>query len=266
MLKLSNVSAGYDGNHVIHDISLYLPKGESLCILGPNSCGKTTLLRTIAGLIPSDGSILLEGREIGGMKRGEIAKKIAVMSQISQVNFPFTVYETVMMSRYQHRKKTLFGKNSSKDLEVVENCLKRTDLLDIRNKEIDCLSGGQIQRVFLAQTLVQEPELILLDEPTNHLDIKHQLELISYLNEWSMEEGHAVIGVLHDINLAMRLSENMLFMKEGRIKGKGHVNELINTPFLEAIYDTDIVGFMVDSFRRWNTFDDIHFLSIKRKA
>lgn len=255
MLKLSHVSAGYDGKNVLQDISFELPRGKSLSILGPNGCGKSTLLRAIAALIQSDGDITLDGQNIHAMKRRDIAPKIAVMSQITSIYFPYTVYETVMLGRYQHMKSSFFGMPTKKDRNVVEQCLKTTDIYDIRDKMIDSLSGGQLQRVFLAQTLAQEPELILLDEPTNHLDIRHQLELLSYLNQWSKNENHAVIGVFHDINLALKLSDSMMFLKDGMIQGMGNAKDLINARFLDHIYGMDILGYMVDSFEQWKNFE-----------
>ncbi|NTV89817.1 MAG: ABC transporter ATP-binding protein [Clostridiales bacterium] len=254
MLKLTDVSAGYDGKNVLHNVSFSLQHGQSLSILGPNSCGKTTLIRAIAALIKSEGSITLDGRDIKTMKRKDIAAKIAVMSQISSIYFPYTVYETVMLGRYQHMRSTMFGTPSDKDRAVVEKCLETTDVSSIRDKLTDSLSGGQLQRVFLAHTLAQEPQLILLDEPTNHLDIKHQIELVSYLNEWSKTDNHAVIGVFHDINLALGLSENVLFLKDGNIMGMGNASTLINREFLKNIYDIDIMEYMLESYGRWNSF------------
>ena len=255
MLSLSKVCAGYDGKKVLHDITFTLPEGENLCILGPNGCGKTTLLRSIAKLIPFSGNITIDGSDTKMMKRREIASRIAVMSQISSVYYSYTVYETVLLGRYQHMKKSFFGTPSSKDKSVVEECLKTTGLLELSTKPIDELSGGQLQRVFLAHTLAQEPEMILLDEPTNHLDMKNQVELITYLNEWSKKEKHTVIGVFHDINLAMRLSGQLLFLKEGRIAGLGRAEDLIQPQFLYDIYNMDVVSFMVESFEKWNHFN-----------
>ena len=178
MLELKNVCAGYDGVDVLHDVSCAFPPGSCWCVLGSNGCGKTTLLRAMAGLIPHRGQVLLDGREIDGMKRRDLAGKIAVMSQVNTVYFPYSVYDTVMLGRYQHIRASLFGGPSQEDRAVVERCLTFTGLSDLRRRHLDELSGGQRQRVFLAQTLAQDPETILLDEPTNHLDIKHQVELV----------------------------------------------------------------------------------------
>ncbi|MDR0838263.1 MAG: ABC transporter ATP-binding protein [Oscillospiraceae bacterium] len=256
MLSLSHVSAGYGGDRVIHDISLNLPMGRSLCIIGPNGCGKTTLLRAIAALIPFDGEISLDGRALSSMKRRDIASRIAVMSQMASVYLPYTVYDTVMLGRYQHMKRTFFGRPADADHASVERCLEKTGLTDIRDRRIDELSGGQLQRVFLAHTLAQEPQLILLDEPTNHLDMKHQVELISYLRDWAGDPGHAVIGVFHDINLAMSLSENVLFMKDGKIVGEGVFEEVATPEFLRELFEMDVVGYMEQSYGRWKALKE----------
>lgn len=188
---------------------------------GRTGCGKTTLLKAVAGLIPSRGEIRLDGQDLRRMKRRDIAAKIAVMSQTSGIYFSYTVRETVMLGRYQHMKRGLFTAATAADREVVDQCLAATGLADLQERQIDTLSGGQLQRVFLARTLAQQPQIILLDEPTNHLDLKHQVELIDYLKKWSQTAGHAVVGVLHDVNLALRLSEHLLFLRDGRTARHG---------------------------------------------
>lgn len=256
MLEIRNVSAGYEGVDVIHGIDFTLEKGRSLAMIGPNSCGKTTLLRAIAGVIEYSGDITLDGQSLKTLKRRDIAKRIAMMSQMSKVNFPYSVYETVMMGRYRFLRESLFGSPKAKDIEVVEQTMAQTNLLEIKDKLIDHLSGGQLQRVFLAHTLVQEPQIILLDEPTNHMDMRYQLEIVRYLKEWAKEDAHAVIGVFHDINLAMQLTDHLMFMKQGRIKGIGKAEDLITSEFLKDIYEVDIVGYMNESYARWKTFEE----------
>jgi len=255
MLKLENLRAGYNGTEVLHGISFHFEKGKNYCILGPNGCGKTTLIRAIAALIPSEGTLELEGKGIRQMKRREIASKIAVMSQVTQIYFPFTVYDTVMLGRYQHMRGKVFSRPSAQDKAFVEECLRTVRLDKLRDRNIDELSGGQRQRVFLAQTLAQDPEIILLDEPTNHLDIRHQVELMEYLRKWSADGRHAVIGVLHDINLALSLTDNTLFMKDGQIVGSGSFNDIASAGFLREVYETDIAGYMRDSFEKWRNIE-----------
>lgn len=256
MLKFENVSAGYNGKAIIKSVSFELEKGESLAIIGPNSCGKTTLLRAATGIIEHRGVISLDNRSLKTMKRKEIAEKIALMSQINYVHFPYSVYETIMMGRYRFLRKNLFGKPSDKDIAIVNRTLESTRLLDIKDKNLNVLSGGQLQRVYLAHTLVQEPELILLDEPTNHMDMKYQVDVVNYLKGWASGSKHAVVGVFHDINLAMELTDNLMFMKEGKIFGMGKAEEIINRDFLKEIYDMDIVAYMINSLERWKKFQE----------
>ncbi len=251
MLEVNGLCAGYDGTDVLHDVSFAVSPGENLCILGPNGCGKTTLLKAVAGLLPFKGEIRLGGQDLRRMKRRDIAARIAVMSQTSGIYFSYTVRETVMLGRYQHMKHGLFTAASAADREVVEQCLAATGLADLQDRQIDTLSGGQLQRVFLARTLAQQPQIILLDEPTNHLDLKHQVELIDYLKEWSRADGHAVIGVLHDVNLALRLSDHLLFLRDGRTAGMGKADELLTAGFLQAVYDMDVAGYMKTSLQQW---------------
>lgn len=251
LLNLKNVSAGYNGQKVLHEITFGFEEGKNYCILGPNGCGKTTLIRAIAGLIDSTGEIEIDGRSIRKMKRRDIAAQIAVMSQVTNVYFPFSVYDTVMLGRYQHMSGRMFGRPSGEDRDMVEECLRSVRLENLRDRRIDELSGGQRQRVFLAQALAQNPRLILLDEPTNHLDIRHQVELIDYLHRWTADGKHAVIGVFHDINLALRLTDNVVFMKEGVIVGSGAFDNVADSHFLNDVYETDITAYMQDSFEKW---------------
>lgn len=251
LLKLRDVSAGYNGQRVLHELSFDFENGKNYCILGPNGCGKTTLIRAVAGLIDSTGEIEIEGRSVRRMKRRDIAAKIAVMSQVTNIYFPYTVYDTVMLGRYQHMSGRMFGRPSAEDREMVDECLRSVRLDNLRERRIDELSGGQRQRVFLAQALAQNPRLILLDEPTNHLDIRHQVELIDYLHRWTADGKHAVIGVFHDINLALRLTDNVIFMKDGSIVGSGAFDQVADAKFLQDVYDTDIGGYMRQSLEKW---------------
>lgn len=251
MLTLQNISAGYNGTDVISNINLNVCEGESLCILGPNGCGKTTLIKTIAGIIPHKGTIKINDTNISDMKRIDAAKKIAVMSQISNIYFSYTVYETVLLGRYIHMKKQTFKEPTAKDKAYVEQCLKAVDLLDLKNKQINTLSGGQLQRVYLARTLAQEPSIILLDEPTNHLDLKNQAELIDFLKGWSKQEGHMVIGVLHDLNLAMKLADKVLLLDNGKIAAYGKTGEVISSKIINSVYGMDVTEYMIDSMKHW---------------
>jgi iron complex transport system ATP-binding protein len=250
MLEIKNLCSGYDGVDVIHDISLKADKGEFLCILGPNGCGKSTLLKSIARLIPYRGAIIADSRELGSFSRKTLAKKIALMGQSSEIYFPYSVYDTVSLGRYAHTAgflKTL----SPEDREIINGILNRLGLYGEKDRMINELSGGQLQRVFLARTLAQSPDIILLDEPTNHLDLKHQIELLQYLLSWAKDNHKTVIGVLHDLNLVHYYGDYAAIMHQGRLVSYGRPRQVLNGETLNAIYDIDIRKFMLESLENW---------------
>jgi iron complex transport system ATP-binding protein len=255
MLSISKLYAGYNGYDVIKNISAEVGSNQNLCIMGSNGSGKTTLVKAVAGIIPSRGNISIDGKTAASMKRIELAGKVAVMTQIASVYFSYTVFETVLMGRYARMKASLLKRHSSYDREYAESCLEVTGLKELRNKPIIELSGGQLQRVHLARALAQEPQIIILDEPTNHLDLKHQVEIIDFLREWSRKEGNSVVGVLHDINLAVRLSDKVLLLKDGVQVGYGNTDEIIDKTILKNVYDMDVVDYMVKSYKKWERLD-----------
>jgi len=251
MLKLSNVCAGYGAEDILKNINLELPQGKSLAIIGPNGCGKTTLLRAIAGLLPYRGTIEINGKNITTMRPRALAAKVAMLGQISPVYFAYSVYDTVLMGRYAYSN-SLLGVPTQQDKDFVEKCLATVNLhdVDVRNRNLKTLSGGQLQRVFLARTLAQDPQIVLLDEPTNHLDLKFQIELIDHLKNWAKQENRTIIGVLHDISLAARLSDDVMLMKDGVVAAYG-----LSRTALKNVYDMDVVMAMQDSLVMWKNLE-----------
>ena len=247
ILKSKDLVCGYSKkphiNPVIKNIEFQIEQGSKVAILGANGCGKTTLLRAIGGILPYEGSLLLDGEEVRSYKRRKIAEKLAVMTQLSQLYFSYTVEETVMLGRYLHTNH-IFGNPDDRDKDVVEKCLRRNGLLEIRGKQIDELSGGQRQRVFLARTMAQETPILLLDEPTNHLDLKVVAGMADYLKEWCAEPHHTLIGVYHDIPLALHLADELLLIKDGRVAAQGTKEEILNSGMLEKAYDFDVRGYL----------------------
>lgn len=252
ILTLQNVRAGYGGKDVLHGVSLEVESGECLCILGPNGCGKTTLLRVIAGLLPAHGEVILSGSPLSAMNRREIASRVGLLSQLSRVYFSYTIYHTVMLGRYLHMKGAFWAPQKA-DHDCVRRCLETVGLWDMRERMIDTLSGGQLQRVFLARTLAQEPALILLDEPTNHLDLKHQAALMDALREWSGQGLRAVVGVLHDINLAMSFADRLLLMQDGNVKACGTAKDVMRADLLREVFDMDVSQYMNQALKRWES-------------
>jgi len=256
MLSLNNVSAGYGGVDVIKNITMEI-KGN-VSIVGPNGCGKTTLLKAIANILPSKGAIEIVGKKFNEMKRREISLNIAMLSQLPSIYFAYSVFDTVMMGRYLHIRGRISDSPTKEDKDVVTRALEAVNLLAEKDKDITKLSGGQLQRVFLARALAQEPRIILLDEPTNHLDLKCQIEIIEYLKKWAQEGNRAVVGVLHDINLAMRLSDNFIVMKNGEIQADGNVDDIIADGILDQVYEMDVVEYMSASLERWRAKKHSH--------
>lgn len=250
MLKVRNLYCGYDGKDVIKDFNIDITRGQNVSIVGPNGCGKSTLLKAMVSLIDYKGNIFLDGKEVKSIKRKELAKKVALMSQNSQIYFPYTVYETVALGRYAHID-GVFARLSKKDEEIILNCLSNVGILDLKDKLINELSGGQLQRVYLARVFAQEPDVILLDEPTNHLDLKCQIEILEHINKWTKENKKTVIGVLHDLNLVQMFSDDVIMLSEGYIVSKGKTKDVLSEDKLKEVYGVDIKKFMINALEKW---------------
>ncbi|GHH96828.1 heme ABC transporter ATP-binding protein [Neobacillus kokaensis] len=240
MLSVQHVSGGYSGEDVVKDISFSVNKGELFGILGPNGSGKTTLLKMLSGILPfGQGEILIGGKRLQTYSPKQLAQKIAVLSQHSTQSFSYTVKETVALGRYAHQK-GLFQTWSQEDEAVVQRVMKQIGVSKFQEKNIQELSGGEKQRVFLAQSLAQEPEILLLDEPTNHLDLSYQKELLDLLKQWTIENGLTVISIFHDLNLAGLYCDRLLLLEKGRIKINHVPNEVIREETIRDVYQTKI--------------------------
>jgi iron complex transport system ATP-binding protein len=252
ILEVKGLCAGYGVGDVIRNINFSVEKGECLCVLGPNGCGKSTLLKSIARIIDYRGIVMIDNGDISSVPRKELARKIALLSQNMQVFFPYTVYETVSMGRYAYSQGVL--KNlSAQDRIIINDTIKKLDLWDIKDRMIDELSGGTLQRVFLAKTMAQTPRLILLDEPANHLDLKHQIALLDYLKAWVKEYDTSLIGVFHDLNLARYFGDTAILMNEGNLAAYGTIEEVSGSDIMDTVYGIDIRAFMRKSLEKWTS-------------
>lgn len=251
LLRVEGLSAGYGEDDIIRDISFSLNDGDRLVVLGPNGCGKTTLIRAVTATLPSDGLLLSENEDIRKMKSRKLASRIAVLGQVEFSYFAFTVYEVVMMGRFHHMKGRFFNEVNREDERVCEEMLRQVDMWSMREQPITQLSGGQLQRVFLARTFAQEPSIIFLDEPTNHLDLRYQTELIAYLKQWAGQPGHAVCGVLHDLNLAADLADQVLLLSEGEAVAQGSWAEVCTADRLRSVFGMDVAAYMKEALKRW---------------
>ena len=250
MLEVKNIYCGYDNVDVVKDISFKVERGQNLCIIGPNGCGKSTLLKAIAKLIDYRGEITLDNLNVESITRKELASKVALMNQVSNIYFSYTVFYTVALGRYAYLN-GVFAKLSKDDHKIINDALEKVGLLELKDRLITELSGGQLQRVYLARCFTQDPEVILLDEPTNHLDLKHQIELLEYLKVWSKDNKKVVVAVLHDLNLVHSFSDEVIMMKDGKLVQRGNVREVLNGDKLKEVYDIDVKEYMIDSLKKW---------------
>ena len=250
MIEVNNVSVFYNKFKALNNISFKLSKGQNLSIIGPNGCGKTTLLKCITNNIDFDGNIYIDNENISKIKRKNLAKKVGMLSQLMSISFNYSVFDTVMMGRYAHQDSFLINSNK-KDIDIVINSLKTVDLLSLKDRNISNLSGGQLQRVFLARLIAQNPDIILLDEPTNHLDFKYQIELIQFLKDWSKKANKTIIGVIHDINLAMLLTDNIMVLQNGNIKCFDKSSNILKSNILNEVYNINIKDYMLNSLKKW---------------
>ncbi|MDQ0148981.1 ABC transporter ATP-binding protein [Eubacterium multiforme] len=251
MIEVKNVYTGYNKINIIKDISFKVNKNELFCIIGPNGCGKSTLLKAIANINDYKGSIKIFNKEIKDFNRKDLAKNIALMSQITEIYFSYTVYDTISLGRYSHINGA-FSTLSLDDKIIVENVIKDLSLTNIKDKYISELSGGQLQRVFLARTIVQDPKVILLDEPTNHLDFKHQIELLDNIKKWCKAGDRAVIGVLHDLNLVNLYADRVALIDNGKIVDIDYSENILKSKKLEDVYGINIREFMLKVLEKWN--------------
>lgn len=236
MIKVNKLSFSYDKKKkFIKDLSFNIEKGKITTILGPNGSGKSTVLSLLCGLNKiSSGEIIINDKDIKNMKYKDIAKEIATVHQQNTVPDDITVKELIAYGRMPHKK--YFAKNSHDDEEIVKWAIERTGLEPLKDKEVMSMSGGERQRAFIAMALAQKSEILFLDEPTTYLDIYHQVEILELVKELNEESNLTVVMVLHDINQAIKYSDNIIVMKFGQAIASGKVNEVINMNLLNDVY------------------------------
>ncbi len=249
-LELRAVTARYptrDGNGqraALERVSFRLAPGEVVGLIGPNGSGKSTLLRLLTRqLAPTEGRVLLEGRDLGGYGRFALARKVALVSQEPEVPTGFTVRETVAMGRAPHVG--LLGSPDAEDQRVVEEAMRATGTLAFAHRRIETLSGGERQRAVFARALAQEPSYLLLDEPTNHLDLRYQVELLTYARRQA-QLGTGVLAVLHDLNLAARSCDRVVMLSDGEVVAEGSPTEVLDAELLTGTFKTRVETISTD--------------------
>lgn len=238
-LTATDLRVGYTPDKaVIENLSLHIPGGTVTTIIGPNGCGKSTLLRAIGRLIPSQaGTVRLGDTDIGGMRRKDIAKTIGVLPQFP--TSPPGLIVSDLVSRGRHPHQSWIRQWSSSDEEEVMAALEMTDVADLTDRTVDSLSGGQRQRVWISMVLAQHTEVLFLDEPTTYLDLAHSIEVLDLVNRLRRELDRTVVMVLHDLNLAIRYSDNLVVMRDGALIATGAPDEIITSDLLMDVFDLD---------------------------
>ncbi len=239
MINVKNVDAGYKGHPVLHDVSLHVAQEKFIGLIGPNGCGKTTLLRVISGVLePTSGSVLLEGKDVRAMSRRRLGQNLAVLLQDVNVDMAFTVHQIASMGRWPHLSR--LGFETRRDREIVLDALRTADITHLRDKPITSISGGERQRAFFAMCLAQQPRALLLDEPLSHLDIGHQLSMLSLIRQLNRAEGMTVLAVFHDLNIAAEFCDELAVLHEGRVEAVGPAANVITPGMLTKVYQTPL--------------------------
>ena len=247
MIEVNKLSFSYGNKKILNNISFKIFENDRLCIIGPNGSGKTTLLKSLCNILDFQGSIFIENKNI---KDIEVYKTVAFMSQISEIYFDYSVFDTVMLGRYSSFKDKIFSIPDKKDKEIVLECLEKVKIIHLKEKSINELSGGELQKVFLARVFAQNPKVILMDEPANHLDLNSQIELIYNLKEWASKDLRCIIAVMHDINNVFNFANKILLLDKGENLYFGDY-ENFNLELLNKIYNVNVAEYMRNSLTKW---------------
>ena len=238
MLRFENLCAGYDCGERLHSLTASVCSGRLTAVIGPNGCGKSTLMKCLAGILrPSDGEVLLNGRPLHDFSEKERARLISYLPQ-SRTIPEITVRQLVAHGRYPHMR---WGQNPyASDRAIIESAIARTELLPLADRSVRLLSGGERQRAYLAMMLAQQTPMMMLDEPTTYLDLSAQFSLMALLRDLC-REGYGAAVVLHDLALALEYADDVLLMQDGRLIAQGAPEEVYRSGALEAVFGIDAV-------------------------
>lgn len=231
MIGLQHIGVVYGQRRILNDISTDIAGGRITAVMGPNGCGKTTLLRCIGGLMePSAGEVLVDGRRVKDYSVRELAQKVAFVRQQAQTDFEFSAFETVLMGRNPYQRR--LQNESQEDWDIVERCMKQTGTWELRFAKPAEMSGGELQRVMIARALAQQTPVMLMDEPVSNLDIAHQLEVMRLLRN----AGKTIVIVIHDLNLALRFCDDVMLLHDGGLLYHGSIAEGLTPDRIATVY------------------------------
>ncbi len=245
MLDIENLGVAYGPLKILKDVSFSLEEGQWLMLVGPNGAGKSTLINAVAGGTAYTGRIRLQGRDITGMRPRERARRVGVLAQRSGVGYAYTVEDVVRLGRYAHGR-------DPKNAAHIHRALVQVGMEEKRDQSVLTLSGGELQRTFLAQVLAQNPDLLILDEPTNHLDLKYRQQVFELVGKWLQTPGRAVLCVVHDLSLALAYGTCAVLLKEGRVMDRGEPKKVLSRENLLGTYDMDVAAWSRRMLGQWN--------------
>lgn len=243
ILKVENLSVSYSNVEILKNINFEVEKNDWLMIIGPNGAGKTTIVNAIAQSAPYTGKITINNRDLKTMKSKERAKEIGVLMQNHYVSYNFKVKDVVGLGAYS-RSGGVFSTRTKSEEEVLKEALNLTGMEGFENRSVLTLSGGELQRTFLSQLLVQNAKLMILDEPTNHLDLVYQESIFDLIKDWKEGENRGVISVVHDLRLAKMYGNKALLLKDGEIFSFGNIDEVMTRENLREVYKMDVYDWM----------------------
>lgn len=234
-LGARDLSLGYGTTPIVEGLTVDIAAGAVTAIVGPNACGKSTLLRGLARLLsPSAGQVILDGTDIARLRTKDVARRLGLLPQSSIAPEGITVADLVTRGRFPHQ--TMLRQFSRADQRAVTEAMTATGVTTLAGRPVDELSGGQRQRVWVAMVLAQQTPLILLDEPTTFLDIAHQIELLDLFSDLNIEQGRTIVAVLHDLNHACRFADEIIAMKAGSVVAKGNPADVVTAALVEEVY------------------------------
>ena len=250
MLEGQHITVRLGGQTIVRDLSFTLREGQWLMLVGPNGAGKSTLIRAVSQTLPYSGRVLLRGEDAHRMKSTDLARSVGVLAQQHSAQYAFSVEEVVSLGRYAYTSGP-FSRGDSEGTVRVEEALRLTGLVPLRRASVLTLSGGELQRAFLAQVFAQNPRVLLLDEPANHLDLGYQKHIFSLIGRWLSQPGRAVLSVVHDLSLARRYGTHAVLMDGGRCIARGTMEETLTPGNLARVYGMDVGGWMRELLGQW---------------